>query len=191
MKGWIPSTFSAEDRKVIEHIGGSRRGSKVAAGIQSAVNLGLELELEGQVHGFAAEWALARLLGAEVDKTINLSGNDGVHLVTPHGTFNAAFASKAHYNMRYMPDRVPPVDRMVLVTGNLETMWLIGYVSREEFMALARPKDYGYGWRLALPQGELRPISLLVEELGLQENASLLRDIYRSHLDNVQGSLFT
>jgi hypothetical protein len=190
MTGWIPVLFSKEEQRMIEQVGSSRRGSKVAAGIKSAVNLGLDLELDGQIKGFAAECALAKLLGVEPDTTINIGGNDGVHLKTPQGTFNAAFASKTTYDMRYMPDRVPPVDYLVLVTGTLEAMWIVGYTTREQFMENAKPKDYGYGWRLSLSQGLLVPITILVEDLGLEERAAELRSAYKSHLDTMQGSLF-
>lgn len=201
--GWIPVDLTAQERRLARQVGASRRGAKEAAGVKDAEwqrKIGFDKVVEGQTMGFAAEMALAKLLGLEADTTISKSGNRGAHLSYPREDkpaliFNAMWASDPTYDMRYLPDKIPQAHIFMMVTAeDLEsTFWIVGGISRKRFREEFRRVDYGYGTRLAVAQSQLQPASRLVNLLELNERERRLREQYtqnRVHEQKSMGYLF-
>lgn len=193
--GWIPVPFTEGEQQEIRQVGASRRGAKRAWGIAKTLEcLSERSHLTGQTMGFASEYALAKLLGVEPDTRITITGNKGVHLEAHGLRFNAAWASQPTYDLRHSPDRVPPVDVMVLCTGNDRLMWLVGCISRARFARLAVPKDYGHGERLTVEQHRLAPLADMCRFLGIEDRMRAFLDAHQeAQLARIEaeGNLFT
>lgn len=190
--GWIPVHFTESEITRIQQVGASRRGAKAASGMDTTtLQHSHQKGVYGQQMGFAAEYALAKLLGLAPDTRIRKGGNSGVHLSLRRPrtqrheahtlTFNAAWVSDPTYDLRFGTGQVPPVDVFVLTTGRLPTLYLVGCISRRKFKGQAKLVDYGHGERLSVPQSELSPISSLIQHLGLTGRERALRRAYRQY----------
>jgi hypothetical protein len=196
--GWIPVPFTDEERKLIIQVGSSRRGAKEASGMS-----GQKLEADhqfgsnGQVMGYAAEFALAKLLGAEPDTDISRTGNGGEHMRVEHYgrqiSFNAAWISDPTYDLRFDPNRVPSTSIYMLLTGDLNGMQIIGGVSRSEFQGKCEERDFGFGLRLVLSQAKLTPARTIARYFGVDGRVEVLEEAHRENRlqrEKQYGSLF-
>lgn len=196
--GWITVHFTEEEQQQIIQVGSSRRGAKEASGMS-----GEKLEAEyqegygGFALAFAAEYALAKLLGVEPDTKISRTGNGGQHATLEvdgtEYTFNAAYVSDPTYDLKFTPSRVPDADVFMLVSGDVETMRIMGGVSAEVFQQKSREVDYGYGLRLMMEQADLTPARTIAGHMGLDDRLSELDEAHREKRLQRQaqfGSLF-
>jgi hypothetical protein len=122
--------------------------------------------------GQLGEVACARGLGLQVDRTISPSGDNGHDLVTslgkniqvktstlPQLIFNAPelFISDIAVLVQFYGDKqLPHVD---------SEFDLVGWVTREVFLANHYLHDYGYGTRLVMDANQLQPIESLINEI--------------------------
>jgi len=123
--------------------------------------------------GRLGEMAAAQILGLQVDNSITPSGDDGHDLKTilgrtlqvktstlPQLIFNAAdlFVSDIAILVKFSGDKqLPHVD------SEFDVM---GWVTREVFLANHYLHDYGYGTRLVMDANQLQPIESLVNEIS-------------------------
>ena len=131
-------------------------------------NSSYSVNLMGQL----GEMACGRGLGLQVDRTITPSGDNGHDLVTklgkniqvktstlPQLIFNAAelFVSDIAVLVQFYGDKqLPHVD---------SEFDLVGWVTRESFLANHYLHDYGYGTRLVMDANQLQPIESLINEI--------------------------
>jgi len=178
--GWITVHFSEEEQQQIVQIGSSRRGVKEASGMS-----GEKLEAEyqdgygGMVMAYAAECALAKMLGVEPDRDVSRTGNGGQHARADFdGTeyiFNAAYISDPTYDLKFTPNHIPDADAFMLVCGDSpETMRIIGGISAGRFQQECEEVDYGFGLRLMVPQTGLVPARTIASQLGLEDQLDRL-----------------
>jgi hypothetical protein len=132
-------------------------------------NSSYSVNLMGQL----GEMACGKGLGLQVDRTITPSGDNGHDLVTPLGKniqvktstlpqliFNAPelFVSDIAVLVQFFGDKqLPHVD---------SRFELVGWVTREVFLANHYKHDYGYGTRLVMDANQLQPIEVLIDEIS-------------------------
>jgi len=132
-------------------------------------NSSYSVNLMGQL----GELACGKGLGLQVDRTITPSGDNGHDLVTPLGKniqvktstlpqliFNAPelFVSDVAVLVQFFGDKqLPHVD---------SRFELVGWVTREVFLANHYKHDYGYGTRLVMDANQLQPIEVLINEIS-------------------------
>lgn len=132
-------------------------------------NSSYSVNLMGQL----GEMACGKGLGLQVDRTITPSGDNGHDLVTPLGKniqvktstlpqliFNAPelFVSDIAVLVQFFGDKqLPHVD---------SRFELVGWVTREVFLANHYKHDYGYGTRLVMDANQLQPIEVLINEIS-------------------------
>jgi hypothetical protein len=132
-------------------------------------NSSYSVNLMGQL----GELACGKGLGLQVDRTITPSGDNGHDLVTPLGKniqvktstlpqliFNAPelFVSDVAVLVQFFGDKqLPHVD---------SRFELVGWVTREVFLANHYKHDYGYGTRLVMDANQLQPIEVLIDEIS-------------------------
>jgi hypothetical protein len=123
--------------------------------------------------GRLGEVACARFLGLPTDDTVTPSGDNGHDLQTvlgrsiqvktstlPQLIFNAPelFVSNLAVLVKFSGDKqLPHVDSLFDV---------IGWTTRENFLANHYLHDYGYGTRLVMDANQLQPIEVLVNEIS-------------------------
>jgi hypothetical protein len=123
--------------------------------------------------GRLGEIAAARILGLQTDDSIAPSGDNGHDLTTvlgrtvqvktstlPQLIFNAPelFVSDVAVLVKFTGDKqLPHVD------SEFDVM---GWVTRESFLANHYLHDYGYGVRLVMDANQLQPIEELVNEIS-------------------------
>ena len=132
-------------------------------------NSSYSVNLMGQL----GEMACGKGLGLQVDRSISPSGDNGHDLSTPLGKniqvktstlpqliFNAPelFISDVAVLVKFSGDKqLPHVDSLFDV---------IGWTTRENFLANHYLHDYGYGTRLVMDANQLQPIEVLVDEIS-------------------------
>lgn len=204
--GWVPVHFDENEQEEIIQIGSSRRGVKEASGMRGEkLEASHQFGADGQVMGYAAECALAKVLGTQPQRDVSRRGNQGVHVEFPtddldehsfrkHVTFNAAWVSDPTYDLRFNPNRVPKADVFMLLSGDLDdAMWIVGGVSRDSFKRQCKEMNFGHGLRLVVPQAQLTPARKILRYFGVEDN---IRDLEQEHREKrlrreaQYGSLF-
>lgn len=123
--------------------------------------------------GRLGEVACGKVLGLRVDETITPSGDNGHDLISAMGKniqvktstlsqliFNAPelFVSDVAVLVKFYGDKqLPHVDSKFEV---------LGWITRESFLANHYLHDYGYGTRLVMDADQLRPMEELVNEIS-------------------------
>lgn len=123
--------------------------------------------------GRLGEVAASRLLGIPTDDSVTPSGDNGHDLISvlgksiqvktstlPQLIFNAPelFVSDVAVLVKFFGDKqLPHVDSLFDV---------IGWVTRENFLANHYLHDYGYGTRLVMDANQLQPIEVLINEIS-------------------------
>jgi hypothetical protein len=131
-------------------------------------NSSYSVNLMGQL----GEMACGKGLGLQVDRTVTPSGDNGHDLSTalgkniqvktstlPQLIFNAPelFVSDYAVLVQFFGDKqLPHVD---------SKFSLIGWTTRELFLANHYKHDYGYGIRLVMDANQLQPIEVLINEI--------------------------
>ena len=132
-------------------------------------NSSYSVNLMGQL----GEMACGRGLGLQVDRSISPSGDNGHDLSTPLGKniqvktstldkliFNAPelFVSDYAVLVQFFGDKqLPHVDSKFSI---------LGWTTRELFLANHYKHDYGYGIRLVMDADQLQPIEVLIDEVS-------------------------
>ena len=132
-------------------------------------NSSYSVNLMGQL----GEMACGKGLGLQVDRSISPSGDDGHDLSTPLGKniqvktstldkliFNAPelFVSDYAVLVQFFGDKqLPHVDSKFTI---------LGWTTRELFLANHYKHDYGYGIRLVMDANQLQPIEVLINEVS-------------------------
>jgi len=154
--------LSKEQRKEIRRVGRARQKAKTTER-KAADRSGTQLHVDG----FAAEYALATLLGVAPNKQVSPRGTKGVSLRARGASFNTKWVSKSWYDLRYWPNQVPHVEFMVLCDQSLPTIRLVGWVSRSQFMDRYYDKELpGMGHRWLVDREDLNPMLSLFDALG-------------------------
>jgi len=139
-------------------------------------NSSYSVNLMGQL----GEVACGKGLGLEVDRSISPSGDNGHDLSTSLGKniqvktstldkliFNAPelFVSDYAVLVQFFGDKqIPHVDSKFTI---------VGWVTRELFLANHYKHDYGYGIRLVMDANQLLPMEDLINELSRLQSSSV------------------
>jgi hypothetical protein len=131
-------------------------------------NSSYSVNLMGQL----GEMACGKGLGLQVDRTVTPSGDNGHDLSTalgkniqvktstlPQLIFNAPelFVSDYAVLVQFFGDKqLPHVDSKFTI---------LGWTTRELFLANHYKHDYGYGIRLVMDASQLQPIEVLINEI--------------------------
>ena len=132
-------------------------------------NSSYSVNLMGQL----GEVACGKGLGLQVDRSVSPSGDNGHDLSTPLGKniqvktstldkliFNAPelFVSDYAVLVQFFGDKqLPHVDSKFTI---------VGWTTRELFLANHYKHDYGYGIRLVMDADQLQPIEVLINEVS-------------------------
>lgn len=165
---WIRVIFTETEIATIERVAAARQSSKDALGLHD----GKLTDRSGNAThaiGFAAEYALAKVLDVQPDMTISAKGHGGVSLKAFGATFNTHYNKLAWGDLRYRPKKVPKVTFCVLVTGDLPRLYLCGWATRDEVM---RGKEEltlnGQGVRWLYERSKLHPMADIQRALGVK-----------------------
>jgi hypothetical protein len=167
---WV---LSDADVELVDRIGRARQRAKEARRIRDRK---VDTRDGAELHqlGFAAEVAVARYFGAEPDTRIGGKGHKGqaVKVVAADGrgvVFGTHYNPRAWgYDLRVFPGKLPDVQYLVLITGQIPWLELHGAITPADFMRYKRMVElppYGYRW-LCGPE-HLTPLDVIRGRLGL------------------------
>lgn len=160
--------FTERQVEVITEVGRERQAVKTRKGVpegKAADRDGADLH----VMGFAAEAALAVLLGTKPNRHISVRGSKGVSLRAHGRSFNTKWVRTDWYDLRFFPGKVPRVYGFVLCDGALPTLRLVGWVPRRIIMQGYVKKELpGQGLRWIYPRDALWSMQRLLDELDLE-----------------------
>jgi len=106
--------------------------------------------------GIVSEFAVADYLGLALDTSISARGDDGNDLKddrtiqvksTKYPTGKLLFDNFGKF--------VSDVAFLVIVSPDFKTTRIAGWISKQDFLAKAQTKDFGYGSRVFVSQSEL------------------------------------
>lgn len=156
----VSFAFTEEERERLARLASARGGRKRAAGIRDRK---IDAERDDFTIDYLAirgHYAMARATGQPFDDTVTLRGGPGYCLATRpmiqvrstvhrqgHLLFNTAAEVVGELIVLFCP--------RVLDDGVLA----VGWIGRDEFLALASGRTFGYGDRLALPQERLHAMA--------------------------------
>ncbi len=142
--------FEDYDWEEVNRIVYARNHDKEALGFPQPI-VGVYSRYEMNRLGVAAEAAVAFLLGTKVDRTVSLSGDDGIDLVHEGETYDVRFRGRVGYDYALYSDDPDDLiaDWAVLVWPG-EDMVVVGKASKGTFLRNSKIMDFGYGPRLTL-----------------------------------------
>ena len=116
--------------------------------------------------GVMGEYVVAGFLGARVDDSVSLTGDDKITDLRVHGRTVQVKTRKVlhgetwlYFNRR---EDFKADIAVLAATENLTTVHVIGWITREEFLEKAEEVDWGYGPRHGVRQSALLPFADLV-----------------------------
>jgi hypothetical protein len=121
------------------------------------------------INGVMGEAAVARFLNIKLDKNISLSGDDKIKdLVKDNKTIQVKTSIKEQNKHLLFNDKsLFKADLAVFASVISITETIIrGWITKEEFLNKAEPKDFGYGQRWTIPFDKLNNPNKLKEYFG-------------------------
>jgi hypothetical protein len=114
---------------------------------------------EANAFGYKAEFAVARLFGAE-PPVINVLSDGGVDLWMGDTPVDVKFTNEEHGPLIFDSMQKFRAQIAILVgrTDDDDVMSINGWVTRKHFKASAGKHDFGYGERLFMSHTEMNPI---------------------------------
>jgi hypothetical protein len=116
------------------------------------------------VMGVKGEMAFGKFCGIDIDDTQRLAGDRGVDFVVEDVRVDVQ-TSKHYPRLNLLYDSSHPfrADYAVLASNPYpESVYLCGYISRDEFIRLAVDKDCGFGMRRAVYVDQLHPMQEII-----------------------------
>ncbi len=122
--------------------------------------------VEANIYGFKAEFAVARVLGVD-PPTVNVLTDGGIDLWFDDISIDVKFTNRDGGPLIFDNQEKFKADCAVLVskTDDPVAMRICGAIGRKTFLAHAKTHDFGYGKRLVMEAGDLRPIDWLWRHL--------------------------
>lgn len=112
--------------------------------------------------GLQGEWAVASLLGVQLDERSLLHGDGGTDLTYRGRRVQVKHNSHPRGDLYFNTLDDFDADIAVLtVPGGENVVRIAGWISREDFRACHHLTDYGYGSRVAVGQSHLRRFDAL------------------------------
>jgi hypothetical protein len=175
---WV-YTLSRPEIAHVEALARARQGIKESHGVPSRRFDPHHDDLALHRGAVAAEYAVSRLLGLVMDERVSPAGNQrGWDLVTPGGTtIDVRYRQRRGWDLA-----LTSADRGAFRAWIAILVWpghagdpphtyeLVGWLTRLQFVAWAKPADYGYGPRLVVPAARLAPLDTLAAVLAELEN---------------------
>ena len=120
-------------------------------------------QLEIDLEGLKAEYAVGLVLGLKPDLEGKLGGDDG-HDLKGESTWQVKHNRYPHGDLYVNTIEEVVSDNLVLVhpTGVEAVVEIAGYVDKGSFVSHCHCTDYGYGTRYALSQDKLRSLMEVV-----------------------------
>jgi len=117
---------------------------------------------EANAFGYKAEFAVARLFGAEPPQ-INVLSDGGVDIWIEDTPIDVKFTNQEHGPLIFDSMAKFRANIAVLVgrTSDDDVMRINGWIFRKDFKDLCKKTDFGYGPRLFMEHDELEPIEQL------------------------------
>lgn len=158
-------TFTPALESVLRSLARLMNEPKEAAGVRSRMVDPATDDREGSWIQVRSEYAVAEMLGVEMQAGAWLHGDGGVHdLVAPDGRTVQVKFSK-HRTGRFALPHYEPALRadlgvLVVTAGPAEphAVIVVGYVTRDRFTALARRVELQQGAQLVVDQADLEPV---------------------------------
>ena len=122
--------------------------------------------VEANIYGFKAEFAVARVLGVN-PPTVNVLTDGGIDLWFDDISIDVKFTNRDGGPLIFDNQEKFRADCAVLVskTDDPFAMRIWGAMGKKAFLAHAKTHDFGYGERLVMEAGDLRPIEWLWRHL--------------------------
>lgn len=148
-------------------------------------------DLEINIQGVTAEYAVASFLGIQIDERALLSGDDGHDLIYRGIKIQVKF-NNTEYGDLYFNDLgkfKSECGVLVVPSEGLNRVRVVGWIDKTTFIQKWVRKDYGKGDRVAVVQGYLNDIYELKPWLdsGVDNPELLKRGIYSSQNTAVQA----
>jgi hypothetical protein len=160
-------TMSHDELQSIYQMARDRNDTKQRRGVRSKRWDGKKTDFEIHYEGLRAEWAVCAWFGVGFDHWLSLHGDKGrpdlrVSCHERELSIEVKYRDKRHYEFA-LPGPDPrqfqaDIGILVLPTGNTRSVWLAGWVSREEFLRHYHLENFGYGKRAAIAQTLMRDI---------------------------------
>lgn len=116
-------------------------------------------DFETHLIGVMGEYAVAKHFGIKVDATVSLSGDDKVSDLVIDGfrvQIKARTPQRPPLYLYFNSINLFCADRAVCVcVSSPATVELLGWIGKQRFADEARPINFGYGTRYAVPQERL------------------------------------
>lgn len=114
------------------------------------------------VAGLQGEWAVALLLGVQLDERSLLHGDGGADLTYQGRRVQVKHNSHPQGDLYFNTLDDFDTDIAILtVSGGENIVRIVGWIGREEFESRCHVTDYGYGSRVAVGQSDLRRLDEL------------------------------
>lgn len=112
--------------------------------------------------GLQGEWAVASLLGVQLDERSLLHGDGGTDLIYKGKRIQVKHNRHQGGDLYFNTLEDFDADIAVLtIPGGENAVRIVGWISKEDFLARYHLTDYGYGSRVAVGQSHLRRFDAL------------------------------
>ena len=149
------------DTWMIDYIASERQKNKEKHAVRSQRTDPKQTDLEIHRKGVAAELAVARMLGVDVDSTIMISGDDGTDLKFKGRTIQVKYNEYFQYGdfRSYTPELGADVGFSCSPhPENKEWIVVLGWFTRQDFEWWKTEKNFGFGKRWVMLFESLRPV---------------------------------
>ena len=124
---------------------------------------------EANAFGYKAEFAVARLFGAELPE-INILSDGGIDIWLDDVSVDVKFTNKERGTLIF--DTLDKFRAQIAVlvgrTEKDDVMRINGWVAKNDFAMRSKPHDFGYGERLIMNADDLLPIENLWKRLAVK-----------------------
>ena len=117
------------------------------------------------LHGVMGEYAVAKYLGAEIDTSISLKGDDKIADLRCSGKSIQVKVNMGRWSTKYLYFNSIDLFRadaaVLVIIRSATEVELAGWIAKSEFSGMASERNFGHGKRFCVESTKLRPIKTL------------------------------
>lgn len=157
-------TLCEEEISRAKNIASARNGTQEGMGFKTNKWTKARSGFDSHFIGLCGELAGAKALGAVIDDSIYIGGDDGTDVVAFGLTWQIKTSTYTGDDVELKfnrPEDFKSQAAMLVQSKSIANHLIVGVIGRKKFLTIAKKVDYGYGQRLAVIGGDLTSMSQL------------------------------